>query len=167
MTDPRPAPPYEAGERDTTVGFLDFLRATIVRKCEGLTEEQLRSTPTFSAMTLLGLVRHLTMVERYWFQGVFLDADVEFWWSQEEPDGEWIVPADVTAADVLAAYKAECQISNRIVGEYPLETPSKYAPSDDERASLRWIVVHMVEETARHAGHADLLREAIDGVTGE
>lgn len=167
MTDNRPQPPYAADERETLIGFVDFLRATIVRKCEGLTEEQLRSAPTFSDMTLLGLVRHLTMVERYWFQGVFLDDDVEFLWSEEDPDGDWKPSADETAEGVLAAYADECALSNKIAREHPLDAMSKYARSEDERASLRWILVHMVEETGRHAGHADLLREALDGVTGE
>lgn len=165
--DPRPTPPNAADERDTLLGFLDFLRATIARKCEGLSDEQLRSVPTFSAMSLLGMVRHLTMVERYWFQGVFLDKDVEFWWSQEDPDGDWKPPLELSATDVLSAYAAECEISNSIARDHALDTPSTYFPEGEEPQSLRWILVHMVEETARHAGHADLLREAIDGVTGE
>lgn len=167
MTDNRPEPPYQGDERETLLGFLGFLRESVVRKCDGLSEEELRSTPTVSTMSLLGLVNHLADVERWWFQHVFLGRNVEFDWSDEDPDGEWKVGLERTGADVIAAYRAECAASNEVVAGHQLDELAAKARTEDTRASLRWIVVHLIEETARHAGHADIMREAIDGSTGE
>lgn len=163
----RTEPPYRGNEKDTLLGFLQFTRETIVQKCRGLNDEQMRLIPTVSSMSLLGMVKHLTIVERYWFQGVFLDADVELPWSEEDPDGDWRTNEHDTAAAAIAAYIAECEISDRIVREHELERLAAWASSAEEVRSLRWILVHMIEETARHCGHADILREAIDGETGE
>lgn len=163
----RTEPPYNGNEKDTLHGFLQFLRETIVVKCTGLTEEQMRLTPTVSSMNLLGMVKHLTIVERYWFQGVFLDADVDLPWSEEDPDGDWRTHEADTAAAALESYINECKISDQVLRDHSLDDLAAWATSDDERRSLRWIMVHMIEETARHAGHADILRESIDGSTGE
>lgn len=163
----RTEPPYRGNEKDTLSSFLQYLRETIVLKCTGLSEEQMRSTPTISTMNLLGMVKHLTIVERYWFQGVFLDADVALPWSEEDPNGDWRASDSDTVSAALDAYVAECQISDQVVRDHDLEALAKWAPSDEERRSLRWILVHLVEETGRHCGHADILREAIDGLTGE
>lgn len=160
-------PPYRGNEKETLLGFLQFLRQTIVQKCSGLDDMQMRSTPTISAMNLLGMVKHLTIVERYWFQGVFLDADVDLPWSEEDPNGDWRTNGDDTAASAVDAYIAEYEISDRIVHDHDLDRLAAWATSTEEVRSLRWILVHMIEETARHCGHADILREAIDGETGE
>ncbi|GAB3311640.1 DUF664 domain-containing protein [Epidermidibacterium keratini] len=167
MTDERPQPPYRGDERETLLGFLRFLRESVAHKCDGLSEEQLRSTPTVSTMSLLGLVNHLADVERWWFQHVFLGRDVAFDWSDEDPDGEWTVDLDRPSADVIAAYRAECSASDEVIAEHDFDALAAKSRSDETRKSLRWIVVHLVEETGRHAGHADILREAIDGSTGE
>lgn len=167
MNDARIDPPLNGDEKATLLGFLQFLRASIVHKCNGLTEEQLRSTPTVSSMSLLGMLKHLTIVERYWFQGVFLDAEVDLPWSEEDPDADWRTGEADTASEVVAAYARECEISDRIITENSLDKMAAWASSEDQRRSLRWIVVHMIEETGRHAGHADILRESIDGQTGE
>lgn len=163
----RTEPPYRGTEKETLLGFLQFLRETVVLKCSDLDEAQMRSTPTTSSMTLLGMVKHLTIVERYWFQGVFLDADVELPWSEEDPDGDWRTSDDDTAEAALEAYIAECAKSDKIVHDHELDRLASWAMSPEEARSLRWILTHMIEETARHCGHADILREAIDGVTGE
>lgn len=163
----RTEPPYRGNEKETLLGFLQFLRETVVLKCSGLNEEQMRATPTVSSMTLLGMVKHLTIVERYWFQGVFLDADVELPWSEEDPDGDWRTSDDDTAVAALADYIEQCKESDQIVKDHDLDELAKWATSEEERSSLRWIVTHLIEETGRHCGHADILREAIDGVTGE
>lgn len=165
--DSRTEPPFRGDEKETLLGFLQFMRETVVLKCSGITEEQLRSTPTVSSMTLLGMVKHLTIVERYWFQGVFLDADVDLPWSEEDPDGDWRTSDNDTGEAALLAYVEECAKSDEIVGNHSLDALAKWSVSAEERRSLRWIVTHMIEETSRHAGHADILREAIDGVTGE
>lgn len=163
----RRIPPPRGGEKETLLGFLRFMRQTIVLKCTGLSEEQMRQAPTVSSMTLLGMVKHLTIVERYWFQGVFLDADIDLPWSEEDPDGDWRHNDADSAASALADYIDECEISNRTTEEYGLDEPARWARSEDKRVSLRYILAHMIEETARHCGHADIIREAIDGVTGE
>lgn len=163
----RSQPPFRSSEKETLLGFQSFLRETIVHKCVGLSEEQMRSTPTVSSMSLLGMVKHLTIVERYWFQGVFLDADVDLPWSEDDPDGDWRTNESDTAEAAVAAYIAESEISDQIVREHELDRLAAWAPSVEEVRSLRWVLVHMIEETARHCGHADILREAIDGETGE
>lgn len=163
----RTNPPYRGTETETLLGFLQFLRETVVLKCSGLSEEQMRATPTVSSMTLLGMVKHLTIVERYWFQGVFLDADVDLPWSEEDPNGDWRTNDGDTTEAALAAYVDQCSQSDQIVNSYDMDELAKWATSDEERRSLRWIVTHLIEETGRHCGHADILREALDGVTGE
>lgn len=160
-------PPFHGNEKDTLIGFLDFLRQTVVLKCQGLTEEQMRATPTVSSISLLGMVKHLTIVERYWFRAVFLDADVDLPWSEEDPDGDWRHDDEDSGAIAIADYLAECAKSNEIVANHDLDSLAKWAKSDEERVNLRYIVVHLIEETGRHCGHADIIREAIDGVTGE
>ena len=165
--DTRFQPRYQGNEKDTLHGFLQFLRETVIQKCEGLSDTQITSAPTVSSMNLLGMLKHLTIVERYWFQGVFLDADVDLPWSEEDPDGDWRTHDTDTAESAIADYSAECAISDQILRDHELGELAAWATSEDERRSLRWILVHMIEETARHAGHADILREAIDGVTGE
>ncbi len=163
----RTDPPYQGDEKENLLGFLHFLRRTVAMKCQGLTEEQMRATPTVSSMTLLGMVKHLTIVERYWFQGVFLDADVDLPWSEEDPNGDWRHTDTDTAAAAIADYLAECEVSDGIVAEHDLDELAAWAKSDEERVNLRYILTHLIEETARHCGHADIIRESIDGVTGE
>lgn len=163
----RTEPPFQGNEKDTLLGFLQFLRETVVVKCSGLSEEHIRSTPTVSDISLLGMIKHLTIVERYWFQGVFLDADVDLPWSEEDPDGDWRTDEADTGEAALVAYIAECAISDKIVRDHELDRLASWANSPEEVRSLRWILTHMIEETARHCGHADILRETIDGTTGE
>lgn len=163
----RTQPPYRGDEKETLLGFLQFLRETLVLKCANLTDLQMQSTPTVSTMSLLGMVKHLTIVERYWFQGVFLDADLDLPWSEEDPDGDWRTSEADSAIAALEAYKAECRISDKIVRENDLSRLAAWTAEEDERRSLRWILTHMIEETGRHVGHADILRESIDGTTGE
>jgi hypothetical protein len=160
-------PPLQAGERTTLTGFLDAQRATLALKCDGLTDEQLRerAVPP-SALSLLGLVRHMAEVERNWFRpllagedmvGIYapgLDADVAF--------------RDVATADVaesFRAWQAECAHARALTAAAPsLDITGERG---GERFTLRWVITHMIEEYARHNGHADLLRERIDGRTGE
>lgn len=170
MTDPiapesRPEPSRTAGERETLTGFLDFLRQTILWKLSGLDEEALRRRPLPSTMSLLGMLKHLAYVERSWFQRVFAGQDVTFPWTETDPDADWRIEATETAADIVAFYEAEVTVSRRIVAE--TASLDALARRADEEVSLRWILTHMIEETARHCGHADLLREALDSATGE
>ena len=163
--DNRPEPPSVGGEREILAGFLDFHRATLLWKLEGLDDEQLRRAMVPSGTSLLGMVKHLAYVERWWFQQVWAGREVTYPWTDEDPDADWRIEPDETTGQVLALYDGECDRSREIVAA---------AGSLDEVAHLprrelnrRWILVHMIEETARHVGHTDILREQLDGVTGE
>jgi uncharacterized damage-inducible protein DinB len=150
--------------------WLDFHRATLLTKCDGLTDEQLktRSVPP-SSMSLVGLVRHMTEVERIWFRNALAGEDAKpVYYSDDNKDGEF---DDVDAADVagdLARYRDEIERCRRVTADHPDLDTVGTGIRDGRQAtlSLRWIYVHMIEEYARHNGHADFLRERIDGVTG-
>lgn len=161
-------PPFTASELGMLNSFLDYHRATLVQKVSGVSEEDLRrkAVPT-SSLSLLGLVKHLAYVERSWFQRWFKDEDVFFPWTPEDLDADFRIEPDETTAGIIRFYQEEIDKSRRIVETASLDDLAAKPGSHGERASLRWIMFHMIEETARHNGHADLLREAIDGVTGE
>jgi uncharacterized damage-inducible protein DinB len=148
-------------ERDVLLVFLNRVRDAVVRASAGLTGEQQRIRGVPSGTSLLGLIRHLTAVEKHWFQRVFLSQD-------RRVDMSMDVPASATRDEVVAAYRQACARSDEIVRACP--APSTMAgaanPGENRAVSLRRIMVHMIEETARHAGHADILRERIDGATG-
>jgi len=140
--------------------YLNRVRDAIVVTSESLSDDQARTPGVPSGTSLLGIIQHLTGVERHWFRFVFAGEDVECNMSME-------VPRDVSRADLVAAYQHECARSNAIVFACPdLSTLSAIPnPGEDDRVSLRAITAHMIEETARHAGQADILREQIDGAT--
>jgi uncharacterized damage-inducible protein DinB len=163
--------PRQADERTMLVAWLDYHRATLERKCEGLDGEDLarRSVPP-STLSLIGLVRHMAEVERHWFQHVLLGEDAQPWYySADNPDGDFDDVDPDTVADDLAAWRSVCARARHIEAECDsLDRESALTDIEkDEKFSLRWILVHMIEEYARHNGHADLLRECIDGQTGE
>ena len=114
---------------------------------------------------MLGLVKHLAWVERWWFEHVFGGKDVDFPWSDEDPDADFRVEPDETVADIVVLYEAAVATSNAIIAGADLDDTAK-GDSGRGSPSLRWIVGHMIEETARHAGHADIVRELVDGETG-
>jgi uncharacterized damage-inducible protein DinB len=158
------------GERDALEQWLDFHRATLLGKCSGLTAEQLRRRAVApSNLSLLGLVRHMTEVERWWFR--IHAAGEELGWryivdDDEDADFNGVEVADA-AAD-LAAFLEECATCRDAVAALPLDHVVASRGDHPERTrNLRWIYVHMIEEYARHNGHADLLRECIDGATGD
>jgi uncharacterized damage-inducible protein DinB len=147
-------------ERDVLINYLNKMRDAVVRTSEGLTDEQQRTPGVPSGTNLLGIVQHLTAIERHWFERVFLGA-------AQETDDSMVVPADVTREQVVAAYRKACAHSDEIIRACPdLSTLAQIEnPGEDELDSLRRIAAHMIEETARHAGQADILREQIDGAT--
>ncbi|MFF2568765.1 DinB family protein [Streptomyces sp. NPDC058084] len=157
-------PPPHGGtdERSTLLPFLGYLREAVAAKAEGVDPRLARRPGVPSGTSLLGLVKHLTAVETHWFVRTFEGADVPM------PDLGMEVAEDVTAARVLADYREACRRSDEIVAGCPdLETVSaRPAGQAHVHRSLRWILVHMIEETARHAGHADILREQADGAVG-
>ena len=165
--DNRPEPPLLGDETETLAGFLDYHRATLLWKLEGLDDEQLRRAMVPSGTSLLGLVKHLAYVERSWFQGVWAGQEVSFPWTKEDPDADWRIEPDETTGDVLALYDGECDRSREIVAVASSLDEAVVHPRWKEEVSRRWILVHMIEETARHVGHADILREQLDGAVGE
>lgn len=184
----RPEPEPAVGELETLLGYLEFHRATLEWKTRGLSTEQLRRTTAASSMTLGGLLMHMAYVEDHWFIGSLHDRERMPPWSTVDwkatPDWEWdsahVMSGDDMRAqwttsvercraaleDALVAAGARAPRSGDAAAD-PLGALAKRAFPNGERPSLRWILVHMVEEYARHNGHADLLREAVDGATGE
>ncbi len=165
--DDRPRIPRVANERDALAAYLDHYRATVEMKCRGLTPEQARtrSMPP-SALSLHGLVRHLAGCERWWFQQNFERRDVSFLlFTEETPTLDFDLPADADFVADLETWRNECAISREIVAAHDLDDIAR--PLDwYEDVDLRWLVLRMITEYAQHCGHADLLREGIDGRTG-
>lgn len=155
----RRTPFVNTGERETLVAFLDYLREAVLVKASGLDDDALRRSLVPSGTCVLGLVKHLTMVEIVWFQWSFAGLDVSI-------PAQELEPGDTTES-VVAGYREAIERNNAIVAAHPdlgeLCVRKATAP---EPMSLRWVLVHMVEETGRHAGHADILREQLDGQIG-
>ncbi|MFD7232874.1 DinB family protein [Streptomyces sp. NPDC059881] len=166
-TTERTYPPTTAGERETLESWLEFHRETLAQKCAGLDDEQLRqaSAPP-SELSLLGLVRHMADVERNWFRLVLAAEHAPpLYFSEDDPDGEFHLSADDTWEAANSAWQAEIAHARELSAPRSLDDLSA-AKRHDRQFNLRWIYVHMIEEYARHNGHADLLRERIDGATG-
>jgi hypothetical protein len=158
-----------AGERVILETFLDMYRDIVKAKVRGLSEEDAVRRLVPSATTLAGIVKHLRWVELNWFQRVLAGRPEEDFppppWTDEDPDGDfWLEPGE-TVEQVIADYDAECERSRATAARHSLDDLGTHRRMG--ATSLRWIYVHMIEETARHAGHADILREQIDGTTGD
>ncbi|MFD8276780.1 DinB family protein [Streptomyces flaveolus] len=167
ISDSRIEPPSFGSERDTLRAFLDYHRATLAMKCEGLTDEELRqqSMPP-STLSLLGLVRHMAEVERAWFRRVFEDNDVPLVWS-DKIDFQAAYDARASTRDeAFTAWEAEVENSRRIEREAESLDQAGYQPRGGEEVSLRMVMVHVLLEYGRHNGHEDLLREGVDGTAG-
>ncbi|GCE00733.1 DinB family protein [Embleya hyalina] len=167
IDDQRVHPSKVADDRASLTSFLDYQRATLAMKCAGLTGGQLkrRAIPT-SGLTLLGLIRHAAAVERTWFRSVVRAEDVEMPWPGRI-DGTFaefhVEDADVDEA--FEVWRDECERARAVVASFDsLDDTVRFR---GEAVSIRYVLIHMIEEYARHNGHADLLREAIDGVVGE
>jgi len=163
----RTEPPLTGKEREMLRDFLEYHRETLVLKCDGLSEDELRrrSMPP-SALCLLGLVRHMAEVERQWFRRVMNGEEIPLVWS---PDGDFQVAYDASTAtrsEAFAAWQAEVEESRRIEREAASLDVTGYAANWGEDVSLRLVMLHLIHEYARHNGHADLLREGIDGTVG-
>ena len=146
--------------------WLDYHRETLPWKCDGLTDEQLKtcSTPP-SNLSLLGLVRHMAEVERGWFRDFAGDDTTALYCTEDEPDADFDAIETADAAADLATLRAEVAACRALIASHDLD--ESRTDSRGRTISLRWIYVHMIEEYARHNGHADLLRESIDGATGD
>jgi uncharacterized damage-inducible protein DinB len=164
----RHEPSEPAGERESLEGWLEYHRATLLFKCQGLTGEQLTAHAVApSSLTLLGLVRHMAEVERAWFRRRFADQEEIglLYCNEEFPDGDFdLIKAEDAEAD-FAAFARECSLADEAAAGRSLDNTFTGGRGID--LDLRWIYLHMIEEYARHNGHADILREQIDGVTGD
>jgi hypothetical protein len=170
MTRERTEPTTDADERSMLEGWLEHLRQTLEMKCEGLDDTQLRTASVEpSILSLLGLVRHMAEVERGWFRKVLAADDAgPIYADDENPDGDFRVTEADTWDEAYATWQAEIAIARRNTAHFALDDvcagESRFT---SEPISLRWIYTHMIKEYARHLGHADLIRERIDGATGE
>ncbi|MFD9421570.1 MULTISPECIES: DinB family protein [unclassified Streptomyces] len=173
-TSERPMPPMDADERISLESWLDFYRTTLAQKCDGLDEERLREASTApSPITLLGLVQHMAEVERNWFRRVLAEEDAPpVFTSQAEAeakadgqgaDGGFVLDEGATYERALSAWQAEIGRARENCAARALGDTSPFMGG---RVTLRWIYTHMIGEYARHCGHADLVRERIDGRTG-
>jgi uncharacterized damage-inducible protein DinB len=171
----RPEPPLAADEIATLLGFLEFHRATLAWKCTGLDASGLRATVGASSMTLGGMLKHLAYVEDQWFSRRLHGRDPQPPWDtvdwKADPDWDWHSAAEDSPEQLFALWQDAVTRSRSSVTEAladgGLERLARRTWSDGRAPSLRWILCHMVEEYARHNGHADLLRESVDGLTGE
>ena len=156
-------PAVSVDERAGLHGFLQRQRELVAWKLESCDAATLQSVSTPSGLTALGVVQHLTEVERSWWRDDVLgEPGLTFSWSDADPDGEFRVDPSATTAQVLDAYVAECRACDAAIEDLPLDQVGAKT-----RFTVRWVYLHMIEETARHLGHLDLLREQADGVIGE
>lgn len=152
-----PFPSGHADERELFLDWLGYLRGAVLRDVEGITDEQARWRPDGALICLLGIVNHLTHVEWRWIDGAMGGAEVQ------RDEAEFDPPAELTLAAAVEAYRRRAEHTDAAVRSTPIDTPCRWG----ERTDLRWVLVHLVNETARHAGHADATRELLDGTTGE
>ncbi|MFF0185416.1 DinB family protein [Streptomyces sp. NPDC005244] len=155
-------------ERTQLTTFLDYARATARAKCEGLSEEDARKAPLPGSplMTLSGVVNHLRWVEYSWLQVVFLGEEDKGPWTDEDPDREMSMAVGIPLAEILDAYEEQSTRYRELVAAHDLDAKAERTIRDGRHVDLRWILLHLVEETSRHNGHLDILRELADGRTG-
>jgi uncharacterized damage-inducible protein DinB len=161
--------PAAFDERTVLTTMLDYARDTVHVKCAGLSEEDAHRAPLPGSplMTIAAVVSHLRWVEYYWFDVVLLAKSDQAPWTDDDPDREMRIAADVPLAQLLAEYSVGCGGYRELVAGLSLDTESRGSLSwRTEPLTLRWILQHLIEETARHNGHLDILREMADGVTG-
>ena len=164
----RTEPPFVALEREMLEAWLDYHRGTLLWKCEGMSDDELaKPSVQPSSLSLIGLVRHMSEVERWWFRIRAARQDLDNLYCNDEwPDGDFDLVDASTAQTDLAIFRAEFQAARAAVADLSLDSTFPH-PRRDVDMSVRWVFVHMIEEYARHNGHADLIRERIDGRTGD
>ena len=165
---PPPHTPKTAPEKETLSAFLDHYRAIMVRKVAGLSMEDATRSFVPSGTSILSMIRHLWWVEAGWFREIFAGEDIQdpHPWTPQDPDPEFRIQPGETVASIVAEYEAEIERCRAVVARSSLDDLAA-KPGERGPYSLRWIMVHMIEETARHAGHADITRELIDGAVGD
>ena len=168
----RQDPDTRANERDALAQYLDYQRETVLLKAEGLNQEQLAQRIPTSALTLAGILYHLALNEESWMEVRFLGLPEREEWAgvdwDADPDWEFRTATTMAPDELRERYRAACDRSRQAAAAAGgLDQMSVFKGDNDWQFSLRWLLLHLIEETARHAGHADLLREAIDGTVGE
>jgi uncharacterized damage-inducible protein DinB len=162
--------PSSWDERTVLTTFLDYARDTVHAKCAGLPDADARRAPLPGSplMTISGLVSHLRWVESSWIEDTLLGCAIDAPWTADDPDREFRIAVEVPLAQLLAEYRAACARHRDLVASLDLDTPSRGDLGEwrTEPVTLRWILLHLTEETARHNGHLDLLRELADGARG-
>ncbi|MEK7292664.1 MAG: DinB family protein [Actinomycetota bacterium] len=164
-----------SGDRDTLFGFLDFYRNELIEKSSGLSDEQARMTSVPpSDLSLMGLIRHMAEVERHWFRNILVAEETPSLFCRDshptgDPDGDFHVTSTDTLNVSIAQLRAEISIADVNLAKFTLDDMAARGGSRPESGipNVRWIVVHMIEEYARHCGHADLIRERIDGAKND
>lgn len=157
----RPTAEDFTDERTMLLAFLDFQRRVARHRLTGLTDEQAKTRLVASLTTPAGIIRHLAAVERFWFVRVL---DGQRWtppWSKDDPNAEWRV-ADLDVADILQDYRAAIAEADAVIARHALDDHAQDDRRVDHRVTMRWILVHMIAETAQHNGHLDILREQLD-----
>jgi uncharacterized damage-inducible protein DinB len=165
-------PPQRGNELETLTTFLDYYRAVVIDKASGLPAADLNRRLGPSTLTLGNVVHHLALVEHWWFHECFAGGEVAEPWVDvpwdDDPDWDFTIAATLDPETIFERYERQCARSRQVVQQAEsLEQPSARTNRKGDAWSLRWILVHMIEETARHAGHMDLIRESIDGETGD
>ena len=164
----RPDPPLSGDEVATLTGFLAYQRATLAWKCDGVSDHDLRRPVPPTSMSLAGLLKHLSRVEDYWFSETVGEGGPTPPWDAMPWAAEWENHVEHTGAELRQMWQARVAASDEVVRTRLDDLDATYpAWGGRGRVSLRWVLVHMIEEYARHNGHADLLRQAIDGAVGE
>ncbi|MFJ4839622.1 DinB family protein [Streptomyces sp. NPDC088746] len=156
-------------ERTQLTTFLDYARDTARAKCEGVSPENARRAllPGSPLMTMSGVINHLRWVEYHWFRVVFLGEEDRGPWTEEDPDREMRIAVDFPLAQLLDEYAEQSALHRELVARNDLGKQARGAVRDGLHVDLRWILLHLTEETARHNGHLDILREMLDGTTGD
>ena len=156
--------PKTGTEKETLVGVLNELRSVMLWKLDGLDKEQAARPVVASGTSLLGIIKHLAWVERWWFVDFIGGKKLDYPWSEADPDADFRVEDDETIASISQLYVDAVGEANAVIAAAP--SLDVTGALDSGPRSLRWVLVHMIDETGRHAGHSDIIREMIDGATG-
>ena len=157
--------PVAGAEKEVLAAFLDHYRKTLLEICTGVSDDALRRPMVPSGTSLLGLIKHMAWVERGWFQEGVANEHVDYPFPEDDPDADFRIEPGETAEEIFDLYRTACERSRRALAEASLDDLLQNQNRSRDY-NVRWVLVHMIEETARHAGHADILREMIDGTIG-
>lgn len=156
--------PVGGSEKEALAGLLDYYRDVMVSLCDGLPKSELTRSTVPSGTNVLGLLKHLTLVEDTWFKERFLNQPVDWEFDPADPNSDFRIEEDETPEEIIRQYRAACDRSRDVLAAASLDDLAQHPKYSDY--NLRWIALHMLEEIARHAGHADIIREQIDGRIG-